>query len=136
MSFRIIFKKHSIILSIRNSAADEILGNFTCKMASGEWSDFLSLGLIDKPDDALVELANTFFISKFYMTRVFKEQFGVSINSYLLQIRITKAKQMLRFSDEKIEAIGYQCGFSTPNYFTTTFKNVEGITPSEYREKW
>lgn len=85
---------------------------------------------------SLDELANTFFISKFYMTRVFKEQFGVSINSYLLQIRITKAKQMLRFSDEKIEAIGYQCGFSTPNYFTTTFKNVEGITPSEYREKW
>ena len=60
MSFRIIFKKHSIMLSIRNSAADEILGNFTCKIASGEWSDFFSLGLIDKPDDALVELANTF----------------------------------------------------------------------------
>ena len=48
------------MLSIRNSAADEILGNFTCKIASGEWSDFLSLGLINKPDDALVELANTF----------------------------------------------------------------------------
>lgn len=46
MSFRIIFKKHSIMLSIRNSAADEILGNFTCKIASGEWSDFSRLVLL------------------------------------------------------------------------------------------
>lgn len=60
MSFRIIFKKNSIMISVRNSAADEILGNFTCKIASGEWNDFLLLGLIDRADEALIELANIF----------------------------------------------------------------------------
>lgn len=55
-------------------------------------------------------LAEHFFISKYYLTRVFKEQFGTSINSYLMNRRVTRAKFMLRFSGEKIEAIGYTCG--------------------------
>lgn len=85
---------------------------------------------------SLDALAERFFISKFYLTRVFKEQFGVSINTYLLNKRITKAKQLLRFSNEKLENIGYQCGLGAPHYFSRVFKQVEGITPSEFREKW
>ncbi len=44
--------------------------------------------------------ADHFFIRKFYLTRVLKEQYGVSINTYVLNLRITKAKQMLRFTDK------------------------------------
>lgn len=85
---------------------------------------------------SLDDLAERFFISKFYLTRVFKEQFGVSINTYLLNKRITRAKQLLRFSDQRLEDIGYQCGLGAPHYFSRVFKQVEGITPSEFREKW
>ena len=85
---------------------------------------------------SLDALAEQFFISKFYLTRVFKEQFGVSINTYILNLRITKAKQLLRFTDRKLENIGYQCGLGAPHYFSRIFKQVEGITPSEFREKW
>ena len=81
-------------------------------------------------------LANQFFISKFYLTRVFKEQYGVSINTYVQNRRITKAKQMLRFTDKRLEDIGYQCGLGASHYFSRIFKQVEGITPSEFREKW
>lgn len=84
----------------------------------------------------LDEISEKFGISKYYLTRVFKEQFGMSINSYLLQTRITKAKNMLRFTDEKVENIGRECGLGEPNYFSRTFKMVEGITPSEYRQRW
>jgi transcriptional regulator GlxA family with amidase domain len=70
------------------------------------------------------------------MTRIFKEQFGVSINTYLQQIRITQAKQMLRFTDQTVEAIGVQCGIGEPNYFSRIFRQVEGVAPSEYRRKW
>ena len=45
----------------------------------------------------LDDLTERFFISKYYLTRVFRKQFGTSISHYLLSIRITKAKQMLRF---------------------------------------
>jgi AraC family transcriptional regulator of arabinose operon len=81
-------------------------------------------------------LAEHFFISKYYLTRVFKEQFGTSINSYLMNRRVTRAKFMLRFSGEKIEAIGYTCGLGAPHYFSRIFKQMEGTSPSEYRERW
>ena len=84
----------------------------------------------------LDDLTERFFISKYYLTRVFRKQFGISISHYLLSIRITKAKQMLRFTDETVENIGYKCGLGAPHYFSRTFKQVEGINPSEYREKW
>ena len=85
---------------------------------------------------SLDALADQFFISKFYLTRVLKEQYGASINTYVLNLRITKAKQMLRFTDKKLEDIGYQCGLGAPHYFSRIFKQIEGITPSEFREKW
>lgn len=85
---------------------------------------------------SLDSLANTFFINKFYLTRIFKKQFGVSINNYLLQIRITHAKQLLRFSDKTIENIGMECGIGAVHYFSRVFKKIEGVSPSEYRRRW
>lgn len=85
---------------------------------------------------SLDQLSEVFFINKFYLTRVFKEQFGLSINNYLLQKRITHAKQLLRFTDDTIETIGAECGISDPNYFSRVFKQVEGISPGEYRKMW
>lgn len=84
----------------------------------------------------LDELAGMFFINKFYLTRIFKEQFGLSINSYLCQLRITHAKELLRFTSLPIEKIGLECGIPDANYFSRTFKKVEGMTPGEYRRRW
>lgn len=84
----------------------------------------------------LDELAKAFYINKFYLTRIFKEQFGMSINSYLCRLRITQAKKLLRFTDLPIEKIGPECGIPDANYFSRTFKKVEGMTPGEYRRRW
>jgi AraC-like DNA-binding protein len=84
----------------------------------------------------LDHLAGTFFINKFYLARIFKEQFGVPINGYLAQVRITHAKQLLRFGGLTIEETGRECGFDEPAYFTRVFKKVEGITPGEFRRMW
>lgn len=84
----------------------------------------------------LEDLAEAFFINKYYLTRIFKEQFGLSISHYILQQRITHAKQLLRFTDHSIEQIGQMCGIADANYFARAFKKVEGITPGEYRRQW
>ena len=77
MSFRIIFEKHRITLVGGNNEINVVLGNFTCKIASGEWKDFIRLGIIDKPDDTLIELANTF------LHRCFKSRFQFAkLNAY------------------------------------------------------
>ncbi|MBQ8116779.1 MAG: AraC family transcriptional regulator [Lachnospiraceae bacterium] len=85
---------------------------------------------------SLDHLAELFYINKFYMTRVFKEQYGVSINTYLQQLKITKAKQLLRFTETSVEEIGIRCGIGEANYFSRLFKQVEGITPGAYRRQW
>lgn len=85
---------------------------------------------------SLESLSAAFYINKYYLTRIFREQFGVTITSYLLQVRITHAKQLLRFSDMTIEKIGQECGMQDANYFARTFKKLEGISPSEYRKRW
>lgn len=81
-------------------------------------------------------LAEHFYINKFYLTRIFREQFGASVNTYLQQIRITRAKQLLRFTDRTIEDIGTACGIEDANYFSRIFKKIEGVSPGEYRRKW
>ena len=81
-------------------------------------------------------LAERFYINKFYLTRIFKEQFGESVTGYLLQVRITQAKQRLRFTDKPIEEIAHECGMHDANYFSRIFKKVEGVTPGEFRRMW
>lgn len=85
---------------------------------------------------SLENLCDRFYISKFYLTHSFKEQFGVTINSYLQTVRITHAKQLLRFSSITIEEIAENIGISDPAYFSRLFKNIEGVSPSVYREQW
>lgn len=85
---------------------------------------------------ALEALAARFYMNKFYMTRLFKEQYGLSINTYLQQVRVTRAKQLLRFSDASLESIGFSCGIGEQNYFSRLFRKIEGVSPSEYRISW
>lgn len=85
---------------------------------------------------SLDELAERYYINKYYLTRIFKEQFGASINNYLLSVRITKAKHDLRFTDKSTEEIGLESGIGNGYYFSRVFHKVEGISPSEYRKQW
>ncbi|MBO6241591.1 MAG: AraC family transcriptional regulator [Butyrivibrio sp.] len=84
----------------------------------------------------LDNLADKFLINKYALSRGFKEQFGTSIINYLLSVRITHAKQLLRFTSDSIEEIGNQCGITPLYYFSRIFKQIEGISPMEYRLQW
>lgn len=85
---------------------------------------------------SLDELSAKFFINKYYLTRVFKKQYGLSVNTYLLNVRITHAKQLLRFTEKTVEEIGRECGLGALHYFSRVFHEVEGVSPSRYREQW
>lgn len=85
---------------------------------------------------SLDELAEQFYINKYYLTRIFKEYYGVSVNSYLQQLRITQAKQLLRFTNLPVEQIAAQCGIPDPNYFSRAFRKVEGVSPGQFRSMW
>ncbi len=84
----------------------------------------------------LDEIADMFYINKFYLTRLFRNRYGTPMISYIMDIRIAQAKQMLRFTDKSIMYIGRTCGFEDQNYFSRSFKKIEGVTPTEYRKLW
>lgn len=83
----------------------------------------------------LDELASAFFINKYYLLSLFKERYGVTVNAYLNQVRITYVKQQLRFTDKTVEALAMELGIAD-TYLSRMFKKIEGITPGEYRKQW
>ena len=88
-----------------------------------EIKDYLDTHYTEKI--TLDALAERFYINKFYLTRVFKEQFGQSVTNYLVQLRITQSKRLLRFTDRSIEAVAQECGLNDANYFSRLFKKVD-----------
>ena len=84
----------------------------------------------------LDQLSERFFISKYYLSREFKKEFGMTIVQYLLTKKITNAKELLRYSNSSIEEIAQLCGIGDASYFNKVFKRLEGCTASEYRRRW
>ena len=79
------------------------------------------------------DYARLFFINKDYMCRKFKDTFGVSMLTYLNQIRIEHAKVMLADPNLKIRDIAYAVGFEDEKYFARQFKKLTHKTPGDYR---
>ena len=87
-------------------------------------------------DITLEGLAAQFFINKTYLSEMFKEQYGIALKDYLVSVRITEAKRLLRFTDKTTEEIATMVGINGAGYFSRMFKRVEGVTPTEYRGMW
>lgn len=87
-------------------------------------------------DCSLDKLSEQFYISKYYLSREFTAKYGENISSYITNLRITRAKELLRFSPKKMNEIATLCGINDSNHFLKTFKKREGITPTEYRNEW
>ena len=84
----------------------------------------------------LDDLEAQFFMNKYYLLKIFKETYGMTISSYLISKRITRAKQLLRFTQMTIDEVGCAVGMDGAGYFSRMFKKAEGISPKEYRKQW
>lgn len=81
-------------------------------------------------------LAERFFISKFYLAREFKKEYGITMIQYLTAKKISYAKELLRYSSYSIEEIASLSGIGDASYFNKIFRRIEKCTASEYRRKW
>ncbi|NSX11453.1 DNA-binding response regulator [Pseudomonas lini] len=79
------------------------------------------------------ELAKRCGMTTFRFSRLFKEANGVGFTDYILNKRMSFAKQLLDNSQMPITSIGYEAGFKDPSYFARAFKQFVNCTPSEYR---
>ncbi len=81
----------------------------------------------------LEDIAKASFTSPFHFSRVFKEKTGISPYQYLLQIRITRARQLLK-RGYPVVSCAYQVGFNSLSNFSYCFKKIVGCSPTEYKK--
>ena len=79
-------------------------------------------------------MAASFDTSVSNLSHFFKKNMGVSIPAYVDQIKLEKAKQLLRDSDLKVGEIAELLQYGSSTGFAVMFKKYEGMTPKEYRE--
>lgn len=81
------------------------------------------------------EISREIYVSRAHFGRMFKHYTGQTPNQYLTGIRLQKAKEMLKKHEFSIEEIARLCGFINLGHFSSTFRRLEGITPTKYRNE-
>ena len=82
---------------------------------------------------SVTQVAEQFFYSREYVSRLFKQNLNISIKEYLQQRRIIWAREALQ-TPMSINDICYQAGFRSMSSFINTFSSLTGVTPSRYRQ--
>lgn len=81
----------------------------------------------------LTELAESYYLSYVQFSRRFKAAVGTTVQDYITEMRIKKAKALLADSDLTVKEIAVSCGFANEYYFSNFFRSHQSISPSEFR---
>ncbi|WP_127530623.1 response regulator transcription factor [Paenibacillus kobensis] len=82
-------------------------------------------------DMTLADLADKVFISRNYLSIIFKNMTGETFNNYLTRVRIEKAKELLMERKMLVYEVAEQVGYKNVPYFSTLFKKFTGMNPTE-----
>jgi len=80
-------------------------------------------------------VAEAVYITPTYLSTLFSKTLGTSFVSYVNQVRIEKAQELLRESNIDPNTLGEQVGFGDYKYFCQVFKRITGVTPNQYRNQ-
>jgi len=79
------------------------------------------------------KLADTVNVSEDYLSRIFHREMGLPLWDYLNRLRIFIAAELLRQTDDSIQAIALRTGFQDQSYFCRIFKKIYGVPPGQFR---
>lgn len=82
------------------------------------------------------DLARAAFVSSSHLSFLFRQELGCTIKQYLTDVRIQRARSLLRDPMTRLGDIPDLVGIGDPSYFAKLFRKAEGITPSKYREDY
>jgi len=86
-------------------------------------------------DLSLAEVAGKFHVSREYISRKFKQEYGINFSDYIGNVRIDKAKLLLQNPNLKLAQIAEMVGFHDVKYFSKVFKKQTGSSPKDYRSR-
>ena len=86
-------------------------------------------------DLSLNTLASHVNVSPNHLSMIFSQQTGQTFIKYLTDLRMHKAKELLKCSNKRSSEIALEVGYKDPHYFSYIFKKTQGITPTRFREE-
>ena len=86
-------------------------------------------------EHSLTEIAQLAGVSRRQLERLFKQYLGSLPSRYYLELRLQRARQLLRDTNHSIVQVGLMCGFSSGSHFSTAFGALFGKTPREERQR-
>lgn len=95
--------------------------------------DYMELHVNDKAD--IHSLAKYLGYSDYYFSSLFKKETGMSVREYSMRVKVESAKIYLKESGKTMAEISEELGFSSQSYFGEVFRELEGISPMEYRQR-
>ncbi|MCX7709502.1 MAG: response regulator [Clostridia bacterium] len=120
ISFKVIAKIHSAqgkkARKVIHDVKDYIDSNYT------------------RPDITLSEVAKNFYLNLSYLSRIFKEETGMTFVDYLNKLRMEKAIKLLNETDKKAYEIAEEVGINDPHYFSVCFKKFSGVSVNEFKK--
>lgn len=90
---------------------------------------------IDTPDLKIDNIADAMGMSRSVLYLKIKQQLGMTPIDFVRHVRIMRACELLKNTDESLSSVAFAVGFSDPKYFSKVFKRETGIVPTEYRER-
>lgn len=87
-----------------------------------------------KENITLSQLSDLVHINKYYLVHTFSREYGVSPISYLISRRLQESKYLLTRTNHSLSQISHMLGFSSPSYFSQSFRRAEKMSPLEYRK--
>jgi AraC family transcriptional regulator len=85
-------------------------------------------------DLSLDEMAQSIGLSTAHFARMFRKSTGEAPHQFVLRQRVERAKAMLRAPDARVLAVAVACGFKTQQHFAQVFRDVCGVSPTQYRQ--
>lgn len=82
----------------------------------------------------LDDIANHVYLSRSYVSKLFKEEMGCPLMSYINRVRVQKSKALLA-RDMSLTVVAYNVGFEDQSYYTKVFKRLTGYSPGQYKMK-
>ena len=80
------------------------------------------------------QIADHCGVDRAYLSKIFKYATGKTLQEYLIQFRIKRAKQLLKDTDLSVKYVSYSVGYNDPFTFSKVFKKQEGVSPSVWRK--
>jgi len=83
---------------------------------------------------SLDEMAQSVGLSTAHFARMFRKSTGQTPHQFVLHHRLKRAKALLRAPDARVLDVAVACGFKTQQHFAQVFRDIWGISPTEYRQ--